>query len=92
MMDVDNAPMSMKTKRTYNLTTDAVAHVRDLAGKLGTPSSQDGVVELAIERLFMEVRDREEAALWARAAQDGEFRAEMSAVALAFEDHEHWPA
>ena len=84
--------MSTKTKRTYNLSAEAVAHVRDLAGRVGSTTSQDGVVELAIERLYREVRDQEEAALWARAATDPEFRSEMQAVATAYGDLESWPS
>ena len=74
--------MTTKTKRTYNLSAEAVAHVRDLAGRVGLTTTQDGIVELAIERLYRDVRDQEEAAAWARAATDPEFRSEMQAVAF----------
>jgi len=84
--------MSTKTKRTYNLSAKAVAHVKELAGRIGSASSQDGVVELAIERLYRDVRDQEEAALWARAATDPEFRAEMQAIAISYGDPESWPS
>jgi hypothetical protein len=80
-----------KMKRTYNLSIETVAHVRDLAVRMGSVTSQDGVVELAIERLYREVRDREEEALWARAAGDADFRAEMGEIADAYSDSESWP-
>jgi hypothetical protein len=82
----------MKMKRTYNLSVETVAHVRDLAGREGSATSQDGVVELAIERLYRDVRDQEEAALWSRAAEDPEFRAEVKAIAEVYRDRETWPA
>ena len=73
--------MSSRTKRTYNLSPDAIAHVRELIGRVGSPTSQDGVVEYAIERLYREFRDGEESAQWAMAAEDAEFRAEMQSLA-----------
>lgn len=84
--------MSTKTKRTYNLSTEAVAHVRELAGRAGSATSQDGVVEYAIERLYRDIRDQEEAAVWSRAAEDPEFRAEMRAIATEYGDLDRWPA
>lgn len=83
--------MTTRAKRTYNLSAEAIAHVRDLVGRPGAAASQDGVVELAIERLHREIQDQEEAALWSRAAQDPEFRAEMRDIATAFADLETWP-
>jgi len=83
--------MSTKTKRTYNLSTKAVAHVRELAGRPGSATSQDGVVEFAIERLYRDIRDQEEAAVWSRAADDPEFRAETRALATAYGDLDSWP-
>jgi hypothetical protein len=84
--------MSTKTKRTYNLSSEAVTHVRELAGRPGAATSQDGVVEFAIERLYRDIRDQEEAAVWSRAAEDPEFRAEMRALATAYGDLDSWPA
>lgn len=83
--------MTTKTKRTYNLSPDALAHVRDLAARGDLAPSQDGVVEIAIEHLYREVRDREEAALWSRAAQDETFRLEMRALDSEFGGSEGWP-
>jgi len=84
--------MLTKTKRTYNLSPEAIAHVRDLAGREDTASSQDGIVELAIERLYRDVRDQDEAARWASAADDPEFASEMRAISASFGDSESWPA
>ncbi len=84
--------MPAKTKRTYNLSVEVVTHVRDLAGLMGTTVSQDRVVELAVERLYREIREREEAAAWATASEDPEFRSEMRAIAAAYGDQESWPA
>jgi hypothetical protein len=83
--------MTAKTKRTYNLSEETVARVRELAGQAGAASSQDAVVELAVERLYRQVRDQEEASLWARASEDPEFRAEMKAIAVDYGDLEAWP-
>ena len=83
--------MSTKVKRTYNLSVEVVTHVRDLAGLMGATMSQDRVVELAVERLYREIREREEAAAWASAAEDPEFRSEMRDIAEAYGDRESWP-
>jgi hypothetical protein len=84
--------MPVKVKRTYNLSVEVVTHVRDLAGLMGATMSQDRVVELAVERLYRDIRDREEAAAWAGAAEDPEFRAEMRGIAAAYGDRDSWPA
>ena len=65
--------------------------VRSVAGRDGAASSQDGVVEMAVERLYRDVRDQEEAGLWARASEDPDFRAEMKAIAVEYGDLETWP-
>lgn len=88
--DVHTGPMSSKTKRTYNLPVETVNQVRELVGQYGT-SSQDAVVELAVERLFREARDLDEAARWAAAAGDPEFQDEMRAIASDFGDATTWP-
>lgn len=81
IMGVRSTPMPPRTKRTYNLSIDAVAHVRDLAARDGLPASQDGIVELAIERLYRDVRATDDAQAWGRAADDDAFRLEMRGVA-----------
>ena len=83
--------MTTKTKRTYNLSGEAVEHVRLIAGHQDLPDTQDGVVEFAIERLYQEVRDREEAALWAQASQDARFKAELGFLAEVFDEASSWP-
>jgi hypothetical protein len=84
--------MSARTKRTYNLSPTTVHRVRELADLSGFARSQDEVVELAVERLYLEVRAREEAAVWEAAANDPSFKAEMSGIAHDFRDGEGWPA
>lgn len=83
--------MSTRTKRTYNLHPDTVAQVRELAGRYGSAPSQDAVVELAVERLYREALEQQEAALWSQAAQDDAFRDEMRGIARAL-DTDEWPA
>jgi hypothetical protein len=84
--------MGTRTKRTYNLSPEAVAHVRDLAGRAGPARSQDGIVEMAIERLYREVREHEESAQWARASEDPAFQAEMKELTATYRDLDSWPA
>jgi len=83
--------MATKTKRTYNLSPETISRVRDLAetGRLG--GSQDRVVEVAVEQLYLGVRAQQEAASWARAAEDPEFMAEMRGLEAAFGELERWP-
>jgi hypothetical protein len=83
--------MPSKVKRTYNLNAATVARVRELAGSYGAAPSQDGVVELAIERLYRDIREREEAELWAASSGDIEFRAEMAGIANAYDEPGSWP-
>jgi hypothetical protein len=84
--------MAIKVKRTYNLTAQAVAHVRDLAAKSEAGMTQDGVVELAIERLYRERREHDETAQWARASEDPAFIEDMKGVDRTYRDLESWPA
>jgi hypothetical protein len=90
-LDVDTAAMATKTKRTYNLSPTTVHRVRELADLPGVARSQDEVVELAVERFYLEVRAREEELLWEEAASDPSFKTEMGAVAHDFRDSEAWP-
>src|SRR5664280_3551045 len=85
-LDVDTAAMPTKTKRTYNLSPTTVHRVRELADLPGVARSQDEVVELAVERFYLEVQTREGEALWEEAADDPSFKAEMSSVAHDFRD------
>ena len=83
--------MPDRVKRTYNLSEETVRRVRELAGEYRAAKSQDAVVELAVDRLYSQLRDQQEAAEWASAARDPEFRAEMSGLAAEFRDVETWP-
>ena len=84
--------MGTRVKRTYNLSPEAVTHVRDLATGMGQGMSQDGIVEQAIESLYRSAQAHEEAHLWARASEDPSFQDEMSKLSAAYRDKERWPA
>lgn len=84
--------MPTRTKRTYNLSSATVRRVRELADEYGAARTQDGVVELAVERLYVEARARAEEARWSAAADDPELRAEVDAIAADFDDPGTWPA
>ena len=82
--------MTTRVKRTYNLSAETVRHVRELASDYGAAETQDAVVELAVDRLYREQLEKEEAERWAAAAQDPDFRREMQALREAWRDDE-WP-
>jgi hypothetical protein len=84
--------VTLRTKRTYKLSERTLERVRELAGRYGLARSQDAVVDLAVERLYMEVRERREEELWSAAAADDVFRAEVDAIARELEVTETWPA
>jgi len=84
--------MTTRIKRTYNLQAATVGRVRELSADYGLADSQDAVVELAIERLFQEARDRVESDRWAAAAVDPAFVAEMREVAADLDGEDAWPA
>jgi hypothetical protein len=86
------APMVARRKRTYNLNGATIVQVRELAARYGAATSQDAVVELAVERLYREYADRSEREAWSQAAEDPEFRAEMQGIASAYGDRDSWPA
>ena len=83
----------MRTKRTYNLPERTVLAVRELAATYGVASTQDGVIELAVDELARRLRDDAEARRWAEAAADPAFRAEAAELAATYEtaDRETWP-
>ncbi len=83
--------MGTRTKRTYNLSLEAVAHVRDLAEQGGPGTSQDRIVEVAIDRLYREASEHVEQAQWTRAREDPAFRSEMRELAAVYADRESWP-
>jgi predicted transcriptional regulator len=82
--------MPARTKRTYSLRPETVARVRELAARYG--SSQDAVVDRAIDELERGRRDEDETEAWARAAEDPEFRRESAEVAATFDEADRWPA
>jgi hypothetical protein len=84
--------MGDRVKRTYNLSEATVRRVREMAGDYGLAKSQDAVVELAVDRLYAQMREAEEASQWAVAAADPDFRAEMSQIAAGLDRGEYWPS
>jgi len=83
--------MPARTKRTYNLSAESVRRVRELASEYAVADTQDRVVEIAIDRLHREKRDELEAARWAEAAQDPEFRRDMATIREVMRDGDEWP-
>jgi len=90
--EVDSAPMRNRMKRTYNLSERTVHRVRELSGHAEWARTQDAVVEVAVDRLYREVTDREEAAAWERATGDPDFRAETASIAREYDGTDRWPA
>ena len=86
--------MAGRVKRTYNLDPRTVRAVRELADRYEVASSQDAVVELAVDELRRLVAEREESATWERAGADPAFVAEAEEWEGAFRaaDGETWPA
>ncbi len=82
--------MKARTKRTYNLSATTVHRVRELAGRSSVAPTQDGVVELAVERLYLDVQAEDEAAEWEAAREDPAFQSEMRSLAHDY-DAEDWP-
>lgn len=80
-----------RTKRTYNLSAPTVHRVRELAELYGTSPTQDGVVDLAVERLYLEVREQAEGERWAAAAADPDFQREMREIERDLRYAESWP-
>jgi len=85
--------MGGKVKRTYNLAPGTVRRVREMAERYGVASTQDGVIELAVDELERRLREDREAAAWEEAASDPAFRAEVEELEAAFRtaDRETWP-
>ena len=83
--------MEPRTKRTYRISVRTQARVRELSSRYGVASSQDGVVEAAVDQLYRTVEADAEAAVWAEAAKDPEFRDEASALARILDRAEAWP-
>ena len=90
-MGVRMTSMRNRTKRTYNLSEPTVRRVRELSEQYGAAPTQDGVVDLAVERLYVEVRERAEADRWAAARDDRDFQEEMREVDRDLRYAESWP-
>jgi hypothetical protein len=84
--------MEQRTKRTYRLSAQVQARVRELVARYGVAGSQDAVVETAVNRFYRDVEARAEADRWAAAADDPEFREEAADLARSFDGRETWPA
>ena len=86
--------MASRIKRTYNLTPRTVHRVREMAERYGVASSQDAVIELAVDELERRLLEQREADAWEQAAADSQFQSEVEDVAAAFRsaDRETWPA
>ena len=82
--------MPGRTKRTYSLRPETVSRVRELAARYGT--SQDSLVDTAVERLDRTLREEAEADAWVEAAADPDFTAEARQVAAVFNEPDRWPA
>jgi hypothetical protein len=80
-----------RTKRTYNLAERTVRRVRELSELYGAAPTQDGVVDLAVEQLYLELREKEEGERWAAAAEDPDFQDEMREVQRELRYAESWP-
>jgi hypothetical protein len=90
--DVCEAPIVLKTKRTYNLSRRTIETVQALAERKVAPT-QDALVELAVDELARHVREADEANAWAAAAADPEFAAAAVERDAAYRtaDIETWP-
>jgi hypothetical protein len=89
---VYSGDVSTKTKRTYNISTEAVATVKRLVEERHIAPSQDALVEQAIAELARRVRDADDARLWEQAATDLEYQAETGRLDAEFgvDDRHAW--
>lgn len=85
--------MASTIKRTYNLAPATVRRVRELTDDYGVASSQDAVIELAVEELDRRLRDQRESETWAAASTDPAFQSEVDEIEPAYRaaDAETWP-
>jgi hypothetical protein len=86
--------MASRVKRTYNLAPATVRRVREMAERYRVATSQDAVIELAVDELERRLRDQTEADLWQKAAADPGFVAEVEGLEDAYRSagRETWPA
>lgn len=92
-VDVCEAPIVLKTKRTYNLSPRTIETVQTLVAERGVAPTQDALVELAVDELARHVRETDEADAWAEASADPEFISEAEDLEAAYRtaDAETWP-
>jgi hypothetical protein len=76
--------MATRTKRTYNISSEAVATVKRLVEERHLAPSQDALVERAIAELARRVCDADDARLWQEAGADAGFQAEADQVDAEF--------
>ena len=83
-----------RVKRTYNLAPATVRRVREMAERYHLATSQDAVVELAVDELGRRLLEAQEADAWAAAASDPLFVVEVEETEGAYRaaDRETWPA
>jgi hypothetical protein len=64
-----------------------------MAERYGLASSQDAVIELAVDELERRLREEREAAVWEEAASDPAFVADVEDLEAAYRaaDRETWP-
>ena len=86
--------MVTRMKRTYNLAPRTVHRVREMAERYGVASSQDAVIELAVDELERRIREQREGESWEQAAADPQFQSEADELEGAYgsADRETWPA
>lgn len=82
--------MAARRKRTYSLRPGTVSRVRELAARYG--SSQDAVVDRAVEELERAAREEDDLRAWTSAADDPAFQDEVARIAAAFDEPDRWPA
>jgi ABC-type taurine transport system ATPase subunit len=84
--------MGTKTKRTYNISPEAVATVKRLVEERHLAPSQDALVERAIIEFARRVRDADDARMWQAARDDAEFQAEVEQIGAEFfaDDDRAW--
>jgi hypothetical protein len=80
-----------RTKRTYNLAAPTIDRVRELSERYRASPTQDGVVDLAVERLYLEMREQAEGDRWAAAATDSDFQREVREISEDLRFAESWP-
>ncbi len=82
--------MAARTKRTYSLQPSTVTRVRELAARYG--SSQDAIVDRAVEELERATREEDESRAWSRSVDDPAFQVEVAELVAVFDEPDRWPA